>query len=45
MQRKKVKSDPMEGVFLHISSAKVLSGFDFIVDVMGQLCSPQFNIT
>lgn len=45
MQSKKVKRDSMKGVFLHISAGKMLSGFVFFVDVMGQLCSPQINIT
>jgi len=36
----------MKGGFLHLSRGKsIVYGFVFIVDVMGQLCSLQFNIT
>lgn len=46
MQSKKLKACLMKGGFLHLSPGKsIVYGFVFIVDVMGQLCSLQFNIT
>lgn len=46
MQSKKLKACLMKGGFLHLFRGKsIVYGFVFIVDVMGQLCSLQFNIT